>query len=317
MPLAMQTIWITGARGFIGRHLAKRLSLEGMKIFGLGHGAWTKEEYSEWGVENWINGDVVQTNLDNLTLSAGIPSVIFHLAGGSSVGLSMQTPEEDFRRSVDSTIQLLEWMRNHAPQTKLVFASSAAVYGAGYSGPISETEPTLPYSPYGYHKRVAELLIESYSKHYALSTAIVRMFSVYGPELRKQLLWDLCNKMKMSPADIVLAGSGDETRDWLGVEDAANYLLRASEYASPELFLVNSGAGIEVSVKAIVALVCDAWGWSPNIRFNGRSRRGDPFSLVADVNYGQSAGFIPTIDLRDGIREYVNWFRQQGAKEPS
>ncbi len=312
----MSVAWVTGARGFIGRHLASRLAREGIKVAGIGHGAWLDVEAARWGVNCWINGDVAQSNLDRLANMVGLPDMVFHLAGGSSVGVSLQTPEEDFRRSVDSTVRLLEWVRNHAPQSRLVAASSAAVYGSGHSKPIRETDTIEPYSPYGYHKRMMELLFESYSRNFGLLTGVVRLFSVYGPELRKQLLWDLCNRFKVKPENIVMAGSGRESRDWLHVSDAAEYLRHAAVLADSRCFIVNGGRGVGVSVKEIAECVRDAWGLETRIEFNSVSRAGDPHYLVADVEFGRSVGFSSRIDWPAGVKGYVTWFQHAESGHP-
>ena len=228
----MTIAWVTGIKGFLGRHLAKRLSSQGVNTSGLDISSWTDVEAAEWGVSEFLTGDITTQNLDLLAAKTGAPDHIFHLAGGSSVGFSIQLPEEDFRRTVASTVPLLEWVRVHSPHTRLVMSSSAAVYGSGYASPIAETAPLVPYSPYGYHKRMTELLFESYYRNYGLHTVVVRLFSVYGPELRKQLLWDVCVRLKENPRVLELAGTGGEMRDWLHGRDAAAYMHVAIERAS-------------------------------------------------------------------------------------
>ena len=94
--------------------------------------------------------------LDLLMAAQGTPDVVYHLAGGSSVGASLQAPSEDFRRTTISTALLLEWLRTKAPQAKLVCASSAAVYGDTGGLPATETYAPLPVSPYGHHKLMME-----------------------------------------------------------------------------------------------------------------------------------------------------------------
>ena len=141
----MKTALITGARGFIGRYLARALQQQGFTVCGIGHGAWTELERAVWGVDYWLNGEVSKRNLDIVQADIVKPDVVFHLAGGSSVGPSLNAPEEDFRRSVLSAEELLEWARLAAPNVHLVFASSAAVYGAGHSHAISETDALAPY----------------------------------------------------------------------------------------------------------------------------------------------------------------------------
>src|SRR5688572_19615846 len=187
----MTTVWITGARGFIGRHLAKQLSSRGGFVLGLGHGAWPSADAGRWGISHWLNGDIQPGNLRQLAQGHGRPEVVYHLAGGSSVGAAVAGPLEDFARSVTTTAELLDWVRLESPDTRVVAASSAAVYGEGHVGPITEGVETKPASPYGYHKLVMEYLCRSYAATYGLKVALPRMFSVYGAGLQKQLLWDL------------------------------------------------------------------------------------------------------------------------------
>jgi UDP-glucose 4-epimerase len=307
----MGIAWITGAKGFIGRHTALQLAGEGATVAGLGHGALTTDEAAKWGLRCWINGEVIQANLDNLANQAGLPDRVFHLAGGASVGASLQAPEEDFQRSVGSTAHLLEWVRRHAPTARVVLGSSAGVYGAGYTRPIAESDKSRPHSPYGYHKLMAEMLSEYYSIYFGLRTATVRLFSIYGPGLRKQLLWDLCCRARDNAREIALSGTGRELRDWLHVSDAASCLVAASMHVTPKGFVVNGGTGREVSVREIAEAICEAWGSEARIEFSGVSRPGDPQYLVADTTTGHSIGFQPKIDWRAGIAEYVTWFRDQ------
>ena len=311
----MSVAWITGARGFIGRQLAKQLYSNGVEVAGIGHGVWRSDDAACWGVTNWINGDVVHSNFDRLKALTGVPDAIYHLAGGSSVGPSIATPAEDFSRTVDSSMQLLEWARNHSDQSRLVFASSAAVYGASHKKPIKESDEIIPFSPYGYHKRIAELLFESYSRNFGLRSAVVRLFSVYGPELKKQLLWDLCNRFNKSPAEMECFGSGEETRDWLHVSDAVGYLIHAASLAEAQGFVVNGGCGIDVPVKDIVRCVRSAWELDTTIKFNGKQREGDPQYLVADMSRGKKIGFSPKYEWSICIKEYVHWFRNNALSD--
>jgi UDP-glucose 4-epimerase len=143
----------------------------------------------------WLNGEVNGSNLALMHATLGAPAGIFHFAGGSSVGAAFASPHEDFKRTVGSTAELLEWARQHSPDTPLVAVSSAAVYGAGHEGPIAEDARLNPYSPYGTHKLMMEELCRSYAINFGLPLMLPRLFSVFGPELKKQLLWDTCSKL--------------------------------------------------------------------------------------------------------------------------
>lgn len=309
------SVLITGARGFIGRHVARAFAGDGHQVVGLGHGAWPEAAHREWGLSEWRNGDITHANLDSLAATVGVPEVVIHLAGGSAVGPSFAQPAEDFHRSVVAASELAEWIRVRAPQARLVMASSAAVYGAGHDGLIAETAACTPYSPYGYHKRMAELLLESYARNFGLHLAIVRLFSVYGPGLRKQLLWDACTRLAAGAEVLALGGTGDELRDWLHVADVARLMQWAAKRASPEALVFNGGTGQPTAVREIAARLCSAWGEGRTATFSGKARAGDPIQLVADMTRVHAAGFQPEQPWAQGIDSYVSWFRAQHAQQ--
>ena len=306
----MATIWITGAQGFIGKHLTRHLSQQNHQISGIGHGAYLPETTKQAHITHWINGDIEATNLQQLLEKSGQPATIYHLAGGSSVGLSLQTPAEDFRRSVVSTAALLEWIRSSTPQTKLVISSSAAIYGDTPAAIIPEEGTYTPYSPYGFHKKASELLCTSYAQNFGLNIAIVRLFSIYGPGLRKQLLWDLSCRLQKSPTTLELHGTGNEIRDWLYIQDAIEILVAASIAASPEPFIVNGGTGQGTCVREVATLLSQKMTPGVELKFSGQQRIGDPFSLVANTTRLQTLHYTPQYNLDSGLDNYVSWFRK-------
>jgi UDP-glucose 4-epimerase len=312
----MSNILITGAHGFIGKHLARWLARQGHQVAGLGHGIWPTEEAASWGVTHWLNGDIQSGNLRLLQQTAGTPDVVYHLAGGSSVGVAIANPREDFFRTVATTAELLEWLRIDAPKARLVTVSSAAVYGANHNGPITESAALTPYSPYGHHKRMMEELCRSYAASYGLHVSIARLFSVYGPELKKQLLWDLCTRLAASARPLVLGGSGNELRDWTDVHDVVRALDLLAAQACANVAVVNVGSGAGSSVRQIATAVTRCWpllGASDVVEFSGQSRPGDPFSLVADPTLLDKLGFEWEIPVDKGLAAYVTWFQSQGA----
>jgi len=304
------TIWITGGKGFIGRHLARLVSREGHRVCGIGHGLWPAEEAGKWGYTDWCNGEIEAANLSQLAQRIGFPDAVFHLAGGSSVGLSLLHPREDFCRSVESTSRLLEWCRLNAPASRIVSASSAAVYGVTPVGAISEHRAGAPYSPYGAHKAMMESLCRLYAENFGLRLAIVRLFSVYGAGLEKQLIWDLCGKLaRGGEMPVVLGGTGNELRDWLHVLDAAALLWLSGGQCDGSSPVINGGTGIATSIREVAGMVCAAWGEGASVEFSGLARAGDPPCLVADCTKAMQMGFKPGVLLAEGIRETVDWFK--------
>lgn len=307
----MKTYLITGARGFIGSHLAALIASLGHKVVGIGHGTFAPQRLEKLGISQWINGDIDHANLQQMVRRSGEIEAVFHLAGGSHVGRSFENPAEDFSRTVVAGSQLLEWVRQNSPQTKIVIASSAAVYGAGHDGPIAEDAPLNPFSPYGAHKAMLEALSCSYNKNFGIRVAICRLFSVYGEGLEKQLIYDLCRKCTHNKDIIELGGTGTELRDWLHVSDVTRLLWLLQEKNHDSLKIINGGSGAGETVSEVAHRVIQAWGEPRTVRFDGQVRQGDPISLLADPSESQKLGFTPLIDNQTGFQRVVNWFKTQ------
>lgn len=296
-------VLITGAHGFLGRHVAKAFAEAGCEVTALGHGAWTQDEIRLWRVGAWHDSDVT---LDALRARCGEPDVLVHCAGSGRVGFSLEQPLQDFQKNVDTTAAALEFVRTRAPRATLLFISSAAVYGEAMTGRLREDTPAAPVSPYGAHKHIAEQLCASYAERFGLRVLVLRLFSLYGPWLRKQLLWDACTRLAAGDAEF--SGRGSELRDWLHVTDAAALIVTLAGADTGRHTVFNGGTGEGLTVADILAELSAALG-AGKPTFGGQRRPGDPSSLVADVARAQSLGWRPRRDWRRGVREYVAWFR--------
>jgi UDP-glucose 4-epimerase len=306
------TVWVTGGNGFIGRNLVRLLADQGRAVHGIGHGLIDDAECARLGLLSWVNGEIDAANLDVLARRSGPPKAVFHLAGGSSVGLSIAQPLEDFSRTVVGTARLLEWLRRSAPECCVVAASSAAVYGAHHDGPIPEDAETLPMSPYGHHKLMMEQLCRSFAVSYGLRSVVVRLFSVYGRGLRKQLLWDIGLRLRGGERTLTLGGTGAELRDWVHVRDAARLLATAAEMPHRNAFdVLNGGSSVGTTVADVAGMLAKSWSCHGDIavRFSGQGRSGDPFSLVADAARLRALPFRFEATLGDGIADTVAWLK--------
>jgi UDP-glucose 4-epimerase len=299
----MSTVVVTGAHGFIGRYTARHFAQEGWTVIGVGHGAWPKEEQLAWGVSRWHDSDIT---LEALSGCCETPEAIVCCAGGSSVSFSLENPFLDYLRTVGTVARTLEYARTRAPRAAVTVLSSGAVYGDAGQAPIAESAPCRPVSPYGVHKLLAEELCRSYAHHYSLRLSIARLFSVYGAELRKQLLWDTCRKAKEGGNGFF--GSGEEVRDWLHVRDAAALIYAATLAASPACEVLNGGSGTGVAVRDIVSRLFPVIGREDAPRFTHQARAGDPDRIVADIGRARALGWCPAVALNDGLIEYAAWF---------
>jgi UDP-glucose 4-epimerase len=300
---------VTGAHGFIGRHASRHLARRGWRVLGLGHGRFDAAEREAWGLSDFTYADVT---LASLAATGFKPDLVVHCAGGSTVGYSLTHPLQDFERTAATTAAMLEFVRDTARGARIAFLSSAAVYGDAGSQPLAETTPLAPVSPYGVHKRIGEDLCRMYAAQFRVRCVILRLFSVYGAGMRKQLLWDAANRARAGEG-ASFAGTGRELRDWLHVEDAASLIETAQELASADCPVLNGGTGAGVPVAQILGELFAAFGRADAPRFTGERRAGDPQAFVADIARARAAGWQPQIAWRDGVRGYAEWFRKTAA----
>ncbi|HKQ26564.1 MAG TPA: NAD-dependent epimerase/dehydratase family protein [Burkholderiales bacterium] len=302
----VKRVVVTGAYGFIGRHVGRHFAQQGHRVVGIGHGGWDHAQCRAWGLSGWHAADIT---LESLITYAGDPELIVHCAGGASVGFSIERPLQDYQRTVSTTAAVLEFARIHAREAAVVMPSSAAVYGNAHALPIAESATLQPVSPYGEHKRMAENLCRLYSEEFGLATAVVRFFSVYGPGLRKQLLWDACDRLVRNEPPC-FSGDGTETRDWLHIDDTVALIELAGSHADRNCPVVNGGTGHAVSVSELLTHLFGLLGRKDHPVFTGDGRSGDPKHYLADIQAAQRWGWNPRVSWADGVGQYLDWFRQ-------
>ena len=300
----VKTVLVTGGFGFLGRAVARRFKQLDYRVIGIGRGHWAPEDSLARGFDAWLNAGVTLSSL--MTLKDRF-DVIVHCAGNGSVGYSLTNPLQDFSKTVQSTAELLEYVRIVGSDPLLIYPSSAGVYGAKPDAPITEVDKLNPVSPYGVHKGVAEELLQLYSNTYGVKAAVIRFFSIYGPGLTKQLLWDASVKMRNSKNGVsTFWGTGEETRDWIFSEDAADLIFKVSQ--APHTYTVMNGAsGIRTTVRDTLMELRKALKLDVSIEFNNVVREGDPRYYHADVSKAAALGWSPRLTLSEGIKRYVHW----------
>jgi UDP-glucose 4-epimerase len=301
------TILVTGGSGFLGRAIAQKYKILGYRVVGIGHSHWRTEQALLFGYDTWLEASVSLSSLMELGEEFDL---VVHCAGNSSVSNSLTNPLQDFYLGVLSTVELLEYLKVKGSKAKLVFPSSAAVYGACADTPIKEYDELNPISPYGYHKMIIETLLEMNSRLYGISVVIIRFFSIYGPGLRKQLLWDATTKLLSTDKEAVFWGTGEETRDWIYIDDAVDLIAKISS-SSKSLLIVNGAGGLRVTVKSILAMLRQAVGVDYEIAFNGNVREGDPYYYHADISKLRELGIAPKVSLSEGISRYADWYKKK------
>jgi UDP-glucose 4-epimerase len=299
----MRTVLITGVTGFIGRYVARLFTDLGWSVIGIGT---SSEENSPIGsMQRYYTLILPSPKLAELVQKIQ-PQVCIHCAGRASVPLSVSQPAEDFNASVASTFNLLEALRVHAPECRLIYLSSAAVYGNPQKLPIKENQLLQPISPYGFHKSICEELCKEYFKVYGVRSSIARIFSAYGPGLRRQVVWDICYKALTQPK-LALQGTGKESRDFIHVRDVARALYLLSENSNCEAETFNIGSGEETTIQSLVNLIIEKLNKDILIQFDGNIPAGNPINWSADIGRLQQIGFSPEVCLEKGISIYAKW----------
>lgn len=310
---SMPHVMIAGGGGFLGSYTALAFMAAGWRVTTLGLGS--APNCIALGA-NHCDGLLRRDLFTDAAKSYGDPDVVIHAAGGASVGQSWDDPKGDFKFTVGSTLEILEFTRQLDKKPHLVLISSAAVYGNIDDNPLTETHICEPVSPYGLHKLVCEQLVCGETRMRGLQTSIVRFFSLYGDGLRKQLLWDIMNRISTNPEQTLeLWGDGDESRDFLHIEDAARLLLLIAQQKVPETNIYNGASGENISVNDLARKLIEAGGSNAQIIFNGKSRVGDPRHLRANVQKINTLGFKPEKSLEQCIKQYADWFKQEAKRK--
>lgn len=299
---------VLGAAGFIGRHVCRSLAQNGLIVHGIGHGSWGLAERTSWGISFWTEGDITIQTLALAAVRTEFCAII-NCAGTGAVSQAFSAPYIDYERTVSTTATALEFARlSSGVRPRVVLVSSAAVYGDQGDLPLNESSIRNPISPYGFSKVAAENLCESYSRFFDVNATIVRLFSVYGDGLRKQLLWDAVRKFTQS--DLQFFGTGRELRDWIHVDDAGELLCKAA-MASQSTLEIYNGGHIFATTREVLERLATAFGLSQRPSFSGQEHRGNPRQLISGSERARyQLGWQPRVQLDDGLRRYVEWFRR-------
>lgn len=298
-------VYITGVCGFLGRHIARGYHAAGFRVAGcdmVSPGSAAVDfvhDYHELGLPSSRVGEILR-DLQ--------PNVLVHCAGRASVPRSLVEPLDDFHANAVVVVDLLDLIRRHSPTTKFVLLSSAAVYGNPTGLPISEDASVRPISPYGFHKRQAELACEEYHRVHGLKTVSMRIFSAYGPGLARQVVWDIIRKCEQD-REVILAGTGEESRDFIHAADVAAAALRVAEAGLHHGDVVNVASGQETRIGDLAASIMAAMGIDKAIRFSGQEAVGMPTRWQACISRLRDLGHTPRWPLHEGVRDCVAWAR--------
>ena len=295
---------VTGGSGFIGCALVRHLRSEAWDVV-----AVDRKPFADADQPGRI-ADVAQEGalaglLDERT-------VIFHMAASADVAASVANPRHDFDNTFRGVFEVLEAAR-HAG-SRLVFPSTASIFDASNTLPLSERAFPRPTSPYAAGKLGGEAYCHAYHRSYGVDVRIARLFSVYGIGMFRFAIHDIVRKIQQNHDELVILGDGNQVRDYLFIDDAVRGLtMVATEGASGEEY--NVASGVPVRLVDLARLIAELMG-HPDIRIrpSGRSFAGDTPRWYADISKVRALGFEPRVDLRSGLVQTIEWLTTQPVK---
>jgi UDP-glucuronate 4-epimerase len=313
----MKRILITGAAGFIGFHLAKKLRMRGDFCIGLDNfNAYYDPQLKKdralhlekLGV-NIVSADICDKDLLKLLMvKHGITHVV-HLAAQAGVRHSLSNPDDYVSSNLQGFVSVLEACR-HFPSLKLIYASSSSVYGLNEKIPFSVEDKTdLPTNLYGATKKANELIAHAYHHLYGLSVTALRYFTAYGPWGRPDMAYYRFTRQICEQKPIQVFNSGQMKRDFTYIDDIVAGTIAAIDLgASFEIF--NLGNNRPIPLLYLIHLLEEALG-KKAIRENLPMQPGEVIETYADIEKSQRIlGFHPSTSLEEGILNFIDWFKQ-------
>ena len=293
-------ILIIGSNGFIGSHCVVYFQNKGFEVF-------------QADIDSSSNENYYQIRNQNSDFAAPFKEqqfeVCINASGSAHVGFSFESPSQDFELNVVNVQKILVAIRDFNSNCKFINFSSAAVYGNPNVLPINENSVCKPLSPYGFHKLQSELLLTEYHNFFGLNTCSLRIFSAYGPGLKKQLFWDLYQKAIQN--DVVsLFGTGKESRDFIFIDDLMQIIDLILKKSTFQGSIYNVATQIETSIAVAARIFIEAFLPEKKIVFNGEEKQGDPINWLADVEKIKKYGFEPHFNLHLGLKKYVEWLKE-------
>jgi nucleoside-diphosphate-sugar epimerase len=274
-------ILVTGASGFLGRHLVRALESQG----------YTVRQHSS------ADGDIATSKFPMERVGR-----VIHLAGKSYVPDSWKNPREFYHTNVMGAVNVLEHCRQHEAALVLI---SSYVYGQPQRLPIPEDHPLAAANPYAQSKIVAEEIAQFYAERFNLPLVIVRPFNIYGPGQRPPFLIPFLVQQAIDPAtDAIRVQDLRPKRDYTYIDDAVSFLTAILQFHSSGVF--NLGSGYSASVAEVAELVVSAASVRKPVISADQQRPGELMDVVADISRAtREFGWKPRVPLADGIAAVI------------
>jgi UDP-glucuronate 4-epimerase len=306
-------VLVTGAAGFIGSHLCRRLLKEGHVVVGLdSFDPYYEPEQKRRNLSDLMDrrsfslreGELQSLDLDSMLSDVG---VVFHLAGQPGVRGSWRDGFVNYiSANVLATQELLEAVGRRG-SIRVVYASSSSIYGDAPIYPTAEDVPPQPQSPYGVTKLAGEHLCLLYGRSYGFPVTCLRYFTVYGPAQRPDMAIGRLLRSCLGGTPFRMFGDGTQVRDFTYVDDVVDANLRAAARVDEEPAVVNIAGGSSVSMREMLELAEEVTGSRPTVEWCS-AQEGDVSRTGASIQLArQLLGWQPATELSEGLRRQARW----------
>jgi len=305
----MKKVLVTGGAGFIGSTIVRTLLADWNADVVVLDNLLSGYRENVYGLPvRFVEGDV----RDEAVVRDAINGcdTVFHLAASVGNTRSIEHPIDDSEINVIGTLRILEAAR-HAGAKKVVFSSSAGIFGELKTLPIREDHQVEPDSPYGASKLGAEKLCLAYAKLYPMSCVCLRYFNVYGVNQRYDAYGNVIPIFAhriFHDEPVAIFGDGEQTRDFVSVRDVAQANIKAA-LAEGVSGAFNIASGTRITINDLARMMYRHARIEPRIQY-GPPRKGDVRDSLADISAAHDAfGYTPSVGLDEGLAEYVEWAR--------
>lgn len=300
---------VTGGSGFIGSNIVKYLLNKGCLVRILDNlSSGYKCNLDGLNVE-FINGDICDKNVA-MTACEGDIDVVFHLAASVGRQRSIDNPQLDSKTNIIGTINILEGMKTNNVK-KIVYSSSAAIFGELLTSTIDENHSQNANSPYGVSKLAAEKMILAYSDIFNIVGICLRYFNIYGINQRFDLYGNVIPifaKRIYSDMPVIIYGDGTQTRDFVDVMDVARVNYLASTVAE-STNVYNIGSGSSITINKLAEMMLEISGKKVQVKYEPERPADVKHCKAQSEKVLKSLGFKTSINLEDGLHRYMEWFR--------
>jgi len=266
-----RTILITGGSGFVGRHMVKKFSDMGynVRIFDIAEPKYPLDKNTEF-----IKGDIF--NIDSITAAINDVSTVIHLVGLADAGVAQKNPMKSFQLNILSLQNILEACRI-CGNKKIIFPSSAAVYGITEDLPIKENFPVSPTNIYSAHKVICEKMVQAYQKNYGVNYVVLRFFNVYGKG-NEGVIGIFLDKAKKG--ETIESFGPFQYRDFIYAGEVANAVYMAVAHDKATNRIINIGSSKGIQIREILNLVCELY---PHAKWVEKKADFTMYDSIADI----------------------------------